>query len=152
MATLKLRGMIQLRVSELVDYSPLVAVMHLVALEIQRRGYSFDQPKARRIWMDILADYQHPWVSSDHNQQIPCRFCDQSFKPVINEVLFSTFLQWYEIRLDENLIAIHRCPSCGGSITATKTRTYTGDFHTPEPGSIDNDGEWAENLLEYFMM
>jgi hypothetical protein len=152
MASRKLEDNVWYECANLVDYSPLLAVMYIVAYEIRERGASFDKPKARRVWIEVMTKVQDEWRCSDHNSHIPCRSCDQAFRPVIDDALLTMFLPWYETRTNESLIAIHRCPSCGGSIAATDTKTYDGDYHTPDPGSIDDDDEWAETLLDHVEM
>ena len=134
----------------LVDFAPLVVVMARLAAIIEERGGSFDKPKARKVWSEAVKMAQDDnYDSLEHNRWIPCRSCDKSFEPIIDDTLLSLFLAWYKHMSTQNLLAIHRCPACGGSLKAKRTKHYDGDYHTPAPGSVDNDEAWGGNLLEH---
>lgn len=131
--------------ARLCDFSPLVNVMSVVANEIHKQGGSFDNPSARAAWIEVM-EWLQTW-DFGYNSRLPCRFCDQAFRPRIDELLLTAFLEWHTRRTVKTLIALHRCSNCGGSIAATHSKTYEGDHHTPTPGSIEDDGQWTEELL-----
>ena len=132
----------------LTDYDPLVVVMHLVAVEVEGLRLSLKCPKGRKTWCEAMRTL-HEDGSLENNPFIPCRTCDHAFEPVIDEKLLALFLPWYEFQDVQDLIAIHRCPACGGQIAAERTKRYEGDMHTPEPGSVQDDCEWAQLLLQH---
>lgn len=132
----------------LTDFDPLVVVMHLVTEEVLGLCRSFQKKAARSAWCEALRTIQSGG-SLEHNSFIPCRRCDQAFEPVVDEELLRLFLTWYRKQTIEALLAIHLCPSCGGSIRAERQKTYCGDMHTPEPRSIADDEEWAYQLLKH---
>lgn len=134
--------------SGLTDGDPLIAVMHLVAEEVRGLRLSLHDPKGRATWCEAMQTLQD-YSSLEHNNLIPCRTCDQAFEPVIDDNLISLFLKWYDSQDVEDLLAIHRCPACGGQIVAKRTKKYAGDMHTPEPGSVDDAREWAGLLLQH---
>ena len=148
MASQKLQENVEYECSQLSPFEPLVEIMGIVAREIKKRGGTFDKPKARRVWMELMTDLQGQWSSSDHHRRLPCRFCDQEFLPQIDAILLAAFLEWETTRKTSKLIQLHRCPACGGQITALDTRTYEGGFCMPEPNSIEDDEAWAELLLD----
>lgn len=133
----------------LTDCDPLIVVMSRVADIIRKRKGSFDKPKARDVWcraMIMLQDDDGGIL--EHNTCIPCRWCDREFEPVIDDALLALFLVWYESFKAEHLLAIHRCAACGGQLKAKQTGHYEGDYHTPPPGTVEDDEEWAWQLLE----
>ncbi len=132
----------------LTDYDPLVVILHLVTEEILARGKSLDDPKIRKAWLRIVRRIQDE-DDLEHNAWIPCRYCDQAFKPLVGEKLLALYLKWHRSYSTEDLLAIHRCPACGGTIKAKSTKTYKGDMHTPAPGSVADDDDWRRRLLEY---
>jgi hypothetical protein len=132
----------------LTDFDPLITVMNLVADETRGLRLSLNGPKGRRTWCEAVAELQVN-KSLEHNRFIPCRSCDQAFEPVIDDALLDLFLPWYWSRNVLALLAIHRCPACGGQLKAKCTKKYHGDMHTPAPGSISSDEEWARQLLQY---
>jgi hypothetical protein len=131
------------------DYDPLLFVMYVIGQEIEDHGGTFDKPKARRVWCKVLAHFQADGNDLEHNTFLPCRYCDQAFLPVIDEKLLTLFLAWYESQTDDNLLAIHRCPACGGTLEVVRSKTYKGDWHTPAPRTVHNDEEWAVALLSH---
>jgi hypothetical protein len=131
------------------DFDPLVFVMYNVAEEIRARGGTFEKPKARRVWRDVVAHFQEDSGALEHNTFLPCRRCDQAFRPVIDDRLLTVFLSWYESQRVETLLALHQCPACGGQVGAARLKTYKGDWHTPAPGTIDDDESWALQLLSH---
>ncbi|MFH1417983.1 MAG: hypothetical protein ABII12_06840 [Planctomycetota bacterium] len=133
----------------LMDYAPLVVVMHLVAEEVRNLELSLDQSEGRKVWLEALEMIQDGEGCLEHNTFIPCRTCDQAFEPVVDEKLLTLFLTWAETYSTEDLLAIHRCPACGGQLGVKRTEKYEGDMHTPAPGSIASDEEWDEVLLQY---
>lgn len=84
----------------------------------------------------------------EHRTFIPCRQCNKQFLPVIDEMLYTLFFRFLQTQRVEDFLAMHRCPNCGGSLLAEMTTTYAGDDHTPAPGSVADDREWAMRLLE----
>lgn len=132
----------------LTDYDPLVVVMHLVTAEVIGVCRSFKKKMARTAWCEALRAIQKS-NSLEHNSYIPCRACDQAFEPVVDEKLLKLFLAWYRSGTLEALIAIHRCPACGGFLRAERQKTYRADMHTPEPRSIVDDEVWANELLRH---
>lgn len=132
----------------LTDYDPLVVVMHLVTEEVEGLRLSLKKAKGRKAWGAAMTILQKGH-QLEHNTFIPCRTCDQAFEPVIDDELLTLFLTWYESHNVQDLLTIHRCPQCGGRLKAVRTKPYKGDMHTPEPGSVENDEEWAESLLQH---
>ncbi len=135
--------------SGLTDFDPLVVILTLVTSEIEGRGKSLDEPRVRRAWCEIVQRVQNDEAGLDHNSFLPCRFCDQAFEPVVDETLLALFLAWHRHGGTANLLAIHRCPACGGTLAAKETRQYEGDMHTPEPGHERTDEEWVALLLQH---
>ncbi len=135
--------------SGLTDFDPLVVVMRLIASEIGEEKL-FTKSKARAAWLKAMALLQGG-DGLEHNSFLPCRTCDQAFDPVIDETLLTLFLDWYQHGGAARLIAIHKCPACGGQIKARRTRTYKGDMHTPPPGTVEGDDQWVEELLQHSM-
>lgn len=133
----------------LLDFDPLIIVMNRVAEVIHSRTGSFDQPEHKEAWLLALEEIQ-VGEGLEHNNYIPCRRCDQAFEPVVDETLLDLFLKWEKSGAPADLLAIHRCPDCGGQLKAKRTKQYKGDWHTPEPGSIDDDRKWAEYLLRNY--
>jgi len=133
----------------LTDGDPLVVVMYRVAQKIRNRGGSFEKAKARKVWCRALTMLQEYDDTLEHNTFIPCRWCDQAFEPVIDDRLLTLFLRWYNSSDSTDLLAIHRCPACGGQIGAKRTKPYHGDMHTPQPGSVENDDAWVDLLLKH---
>jgi len=134
----------------LTDYDPLVAVMALVAEEVRGLGLSLKPgDKGRKVWCKAMRMIQDGDGSLEHNTFLPCRTCDQAFEPVIDNHLLTLFLTWSTSDKPEDLIAMHKCPSCKGQIVAKRTKTYQGDMHTPDPGSVNCDAEWAELLFQH---
>lgn len=133
----------------LTDCAPLVSVMSLVVTEMENLGLSPRGPKGSRGWLDAMQIIQEDRQLMDiaHDPTIPCRWCDQAFEPVIDKTLLKLFLTWFNSRLVADLLAIHRCPACGGKLKARKTMRYSGAGYTPAPGSVEDDEEWAERLL-----
>lgn len=137
------------------DFDPLVVLMELVAQEVQARPLSPRGPRGGRVWMDAMVELQETRLSSDgrrgqmveHNRFLPCRTCDRAFRPEVNRELVKVFMSWSASRSAEDLVAIHRCQACGGSLTELETRVYQDDYHTPEPGYEGTDAEWAQRLL-----
>jgi hypothetical protein len=134
------------------DYDPLVVIMYHVARKIENRGGSFDKPEARTVWLKAVEALQEDNLLLEHNDHFPCRYCSLEFAPVIDERLLEAFLTWYRSMSTENLLAIHRCLNCGGQIRARHTKVYTGDFHTPAPGTVEDDDAWCESLFEHASM
>jgi hypothetical protein len=136
----------------LIDFDPLVVVMCLVDRKCKEEGLKNGQ--AREVWFAVMTRLQANEYRLEHNRFIPCRYCDQAFEPVIDDKLLTLFLKWDGSRDVKDLLAIHRCPACGGQLVAKRTKKYEGDMHTPEPGSIsmEYDEDWAGILLEYFRM
>lgn len=112
----------------LTTYDPLVVVMDLVTEEFLGLKKSFKSPITRKNWSEAMRRLQEDISILEQNPFIPCRCCDQAFEPVIDEVLLSLFLAWYKSRRTEDLLAIHRCPACGGQIKAQRTKVYKEDF------------------------
>jgi hypothetical protein len=134
----------------LTDYDPLVVVMRLVAAEVDGLGRSFTKRgKGRKTWLEAMTMLQEDNGTLEHNTHIPCRYCNMAFEPVIDETLLALFLVWYESDATEDLLAIHRCPACGGVLKAKHTKPYEGDFHTPAPASVVSDDAWVEELLAH---
>lgn len=131
---------------DLDDYSPLVTVLSIATEEFLDAGGSFETPRARRAWINIMK-----WIrdeeSSNHNSRLPCRFCDKAFTPRADNLFLTAFLEWYSTRETSKLIALHRCPACGGHLTALDTQKYEGDSNTPQPSTIEDDKEWVKRLL-----
>jgi hypothetical protein len=132
----------------LTDYDPLVVVMHLVAEESRGLGFSLDAPEGREVWCEALTALQAT-SELEHNAFLPCRTCDQAFEPVVNDTLLALFLTLEKYHRARDLVALHRCPSCGGCLTAKRTKQYRGDMHTPTPGTVTSDLAWAEALLQH---
>jgi hypothetical protein len=133
----------------LTDFDPLIKVMHLVAEEVEGLRLSLAKPKGRKAWCEVMTRLQEDDSILEHNLFIPCRSCDQAFEPVVDDRLLKVFLAWYRSFAVSDLLAIHRCPACGGKLAAKRTKTYRGDFHTPAPGSPASDEQWAELLLQH---
>jgi hypothetical protein len=133
------------------DYDPLVVVMDLVTEEVRGLGLSPKGPKGSAVWIESVTKLQEPDVVVDieQNRFIPCRTCNRSFRPSIDRNLLKLFLGWQATGTVEDLIAIHRCQRCGGTITELEHKTYEGDWHTPEPGTVADDREWARELLSH---
>jgi hypothetical protein len=131
------------------DFIPLVVVMVRVAQRIEERGGSFKKSKARWVWCEAMRVFQEDNSLLEHNSCIPCRTCDQAFEPVIDDALLTLFLAWHESCGLDDFLAIHRCPTCDGTLKAERTVQYEGDFYTPPPGSVADGKEWAERLLEH---
>ena len=128
----------------LTDFDPLVAVMEMV-VEIIGEKRLRENPKARRMWVRVLEILQKGG-ELEHNKLIPCRFCDTAFEPLVDEQLLDLCLTWLESYETSDLLAIHRCPSCGGTLKILNSTKYEGDGFTPIPGTIDNDDEWSHRL------
>src|ERR1043166_1596095 len=81
-----------IRSNGLTDFAPLVSLMYHVAAEIERRGGSFDKPKARKVWLKAMAELQegNGW-GIEQNHRVPCRYCNRAFWPVIDEQLLELF-------------------------------------------------------------
>lgn len=133
----------------LTDFDPLVVVMHLVAVHVRRLGLSLATANGRQVWREALRIVQEDNGVLEHNTFLPCRTCDQAFEPAIDDVLLELFLAWDESGAVGDLLAIHRCPACGGRLRAKRTMRYQGDVHTPPPGTVKDDGEWARRLLQH---
>jgi hypothetical protein len=131
----------------LTDYDPLVVVMGLVAEVVRELGLSPKGRKGRKVWCEAVQVLQDHDSILEHNTFLPCRWCDQAFEPVIDDKLLALFLAWHESAATEDLLALHRCPACGGQLAAKRAKKYDGDGHTPPPGSVASDEEWAELLL-----
>jgi hypothetical protein len=133
------------------DYDPLVVVMDLVTEEVRGLGLSPKGPKGSAVWIESMERLQAPDVLVDieHNRFVPCRTCDRSFRPVIDRNILKLFLAWQATGKVEDLLAIHRCQRCGGTITELDAKPYEGDGHTPEPGTVADDREWARELLSH---
>ncbi len=134
---------------ELTDFDPLIAIMSLVADEVINLGYQLASLPGKQLWIKALTFIQDGDEGLDHNEFLPCRFCNQAFKPVIDDKAFSMFVAWRESCSYQDLIAIHRCPACDGQLQAVQGTVYSGDFHTPEPGTVSSDREWAQLLLQH---
>jgi hypothetical protein len=130
----------------LTDLDPLVVIMEMVPQEFE--GKSFDDSKVRKASRRVIQELQADTSLLEHNKFIPRRRCKQAFEPVVDDKLLTRFLAWHESGDTQDLIAIHQCPACGGQIGAKQIKLYYGDFHTPEPGTIDDD-TWASSLLEH---
>jgi hypothetical protein len=131
----------------LTDFDPLVTVMCLIANEIGEKNIV--KPKGQKVWLEAMQDIQEDGGAIENNPFFPCPHCDQSFEPVIDEQTFKLFLQWYQTRGTEDLVALHKCPKCGGQVQAKRIQINKGDMHTPEPGYAKSDEHWAELLLEH---
>ena len=135
--------------SVLTDFDPLVVVLALVNEEFHRK--TFDDPKVRKAWCTVIQRLQEDTSILQHNKFISCRRCDQEFEPLVDERLLTLFLAWHKTRSTKDLIAIHLCPACGGTVGTKLTRTmkddYGWDFDNPAPWSIEDDEEWAERWL-----
>lgn len=150
MVSQKLQDNVDEICSEMIDNSPLVAVMWIVAYQIVQSGGSFAKPKCRKAWIDLMETIQYEERRvSDHNRYLPCRYCDQAFVPKIDESLLECFLEWYSTVSPDKLVALHKCQKCGGKIESIHVKTYEGDFHTPEPFSVSDDDEWQEILMSH---
>lgn len=136
---------------DLTDSAPLVSIMYLVADEIGKEELLALQERACKAWCEAMKQIQEGVLILEHNEFLPCRWCDQAFEPVVDEDLLLVFLVWYEEHHSgtEAFLALHRCPACEGKIKAKQVKTYMGDMYTPKPGSIENDEWWADKLLEY---
>jgi hypothetical protein len=132
------------------DFDPLVVVLELVTVEIEALGLSPRGPKGGAVWIEVVSAIQDPHnpCSTGHNRFIPCRTCDRAFLPDVDVPLRRAFLAWHRTRKSPDLVAIHRCARCGGSIKELEAKTYGGDSHTPGPGFAGTDEEWSEELLE----
>lgn len=128
-----------------VDFDPLVVVMAAIAEEIGEEKMRGD-PVSRRIWLQAVSQLQES-SSLEHNRFIPCRTCDVAFKPVIGDRLLDLFLALWPKHDTNDLLAIHRCVACGGSLEAIRSKKYVGDHFTPPPGTVSNDHAWASALL-----
>lgn len=134
----------------LTDFDPLVVVMNRLAWVMENKGATFDKPKARKVWLLATMEIQEDSFIVEHNRFTPCRYCETAFEPVVDDRLLDLFLAWNEsIGSTEKLLDIHRCEGCGGTIKSKGTKKYQGDFHTPEPGSIDDDELWCHDLLQH---
>ena len=138
----------KLKRTALTDYDPLVVIAALMFREIGNLDLDWNEPRVRKAWCMALEGIQTSG-SLGQNAFIPCRFCDQAFEPVVDENLLQLSLEYYETQELKTLLRIHRCPSCGGALKTIKTKTYRGDMHTPEPGTIQDDEQWREHLLRY---
>lgn len=128
-----------------VDFDPLVKVMGFVTEVIGAKRLG-DNPKARRVWVKVVAELQATG-DLEHNRLIPCRYCDTAFEPVIGDQLLNLALAWHSSYATVDLLAIHRCPDCGGVLKGTRSEKYHGDHFTPAPGTIADDEAWASALL-----
>ena len=133
----------------LTDYDPLVTVMHLVTREVRKLGLSPKGPKGSQVWREAMEILQRDTGILEHNKLIPCRTCDEAYEPVVDDTLLRLFLAMEKSCTPKNLISIHRCPACGGQIAAKSTKKYEGDMHTPSPGSVEDDLEWANTLMRH---
>jgi hypothetical protein len=133
------------------DYDPLVVVMDLVTEEVRGLGLSPKGPKGSAVWIESMEHLQAPnaLVGIEHNRFAPCRTCDKSFRPAIDRHVLKLFLTWQATGRVEDLLAIHRCQRCGGTITELEVKPYEGDWHTPEPGTVADDREWAREFLSH---
>jgi hypothetical protein len=136
----------------LTDYDPLVVIMSVVEEKVRGMGFALTTQEGRKAWCDVLTELQDNSGMLEHNTSIPCRSCDQAFEPVVDDTLLTLFLAWHNLRRVKDLLAIHRCPSCGGKISAKRIKKYEGDMHTPKAGSVTDDFEWAEQLLQFHGM
>ncbi|MGO9097916.1 MAG: hypothetical protein ACLP9Y_00165, partial [Mycobacterium sp.] len=120
------------------DFDPLVVVMELVTREVRELRLSPRGPKGGQVWIDAMTELQAGDGSHGrriaHNRFLPCRTCDRAFRPEINHQLLNVFLAWSASRSAEDLVAVHRCHACGGTITELEAKVYEDDYHTPEPG------------------
>jgi hypothetical protein len=138
------------------DFDPLVVVMELLAQGVRALRLSPRGPKGSRVCMDAMLELQEAAPGGDgrrgrmiqHNRFLPCRTRDRAFRPEVNRQLVTRFTTWSESRVVEDLLAIHRCRPCGGSLTELETRVYRDDYHSPEPGFEGTDAQWAERLLQ----
>jgi hypothetical protein len=129
------------------DFDPLIVIMHLVAEEVRALRLSVEGHKGRQAWIEAMIDIQNDGVL-EHNTRIPCRYCDQAFEPVIDKKLLKLYLTWEKSRTVADFLAIHQCPACGGTITATKPpQSYEGDDNTPEPIWKGSDEMWMVHML-----
>lgn len=137
--------------SVLSDFDPLVVVMELVAQEVRGLRLSPRGPKGRQVWIDAMEELQigdgNRRHRIEHNRFLPCRSCDRAFRPAINRQLLAVFLVWSTSRSAEDLVTIHRCQACGGTLTELEAKVYSSDYHTPEPGFEGTDEKWSEQLL-----
>ena len=132
------------------DFDPMVVVMELVAEEVRALRLSARGPKGGQVWMEAMEELQQGGVilQTEHNPFLPCRTCDRSFRPQIDRQLLALFLVWSDSRAPADLVAIHQCGECGGTLTELESKSYTGDAHTPAPVFVGTDEHWAEQLLE----
>lgn len=135
--------------SGLTDYDPLVVVLAFVTEVVEEQGKSMAKPKVQKAWLRIVSRIQDGDGCLEHNVFIPCRNCDQAFEPVVDETLLKLFMAWRQSLSSKDLVAIHRCPSCGGTIGVKRMKRYEADGHTPEPVYAGSDEEWAELLLQH---
>lgn len=132
-----------------VDYAPLVWMLTQVTDEMRDEGLSLDEEANRAVWLEAVEGVQNGWF--EHNHWLPCRYCDKKFLPVVNERLFELFVTWSKSRKTSALMDLHRCPDCGGCLEADgPLRTYNGDYHTPEPHSIEDDECWVSCLFQHY--
>jgi len=130
------------------DYDPLISVMSFLGHEVRDTGVSLDSDVGCYLWKAALEKLQGSSIMQ-HNSCIPCRKCNKEFDPVIDNTLFKLFLKWFRDDTTDDVLAIHCCPDCGGRLIAESTRIYSGDMHTPPPGEIDDDEEWAEEFTSF---
>jgi hypothetical protein len=130
------------------DFDPLVVVMELVAQEVRGIRLSPRGPKGGQVWIEAMSELQEDrLLGVGHNRFLPCRTCDRAFRPEINRQLLKVFLSWSASRSAEDLVALHHCQACGGTITELESKIYKDDYHTPEPGFEGTDEKWSEKLL-----
>ena len=127
------------------DFDPLVVVMEVVADIIGQKRLR-ENPKARQMWIRVMEHFQKDG-DLEHNTYIPCRYCDTSFEPVVDDELLDLFLNWLESNQTEQLLAIHRCATCGGKLKSLRSKKYVGDEFSPHFQMIDDDDEWRDSLL-----
>lgn len=126
------------------DFEPLITVMDAVAEEIGNSKLS--KRSGRKLWIEVMKDLQLSG-ELEHNQMIPCRYCDTAFEPVVSDQLLDLFLAWRHSQKSLDLLLIHRCQACGGKLETVRSCKYDGDFYTPRPGSIVDDVQWTSSIL-----
>jgi hypothetical protein len=133
----------------IIEFDPLAIVMDLVTEEVRALRLSPRGPRGSRVWISAMESLQDDVGILEQNRFIPCRTCNRAFLPTIDRHLIELFLSWEESGELDDFLAIHRCQRCGGTITELDSEEYEGDLHTPEPGEIDDDWEWACSLTRH---
>src|ERR1700681_903970 len=72
----------------LTDFDPLIVVMTLMTEEVIGLRLNLKKKHGRKVWLAAMAALQEGDAYLEHNETIPCRWCDKAFIPVIDDGLF----------------------------------------------------------------